>query len=81
MAALPKGKTYADKYFPGFYRDGALKAILDLAANYPCAGTAFIGWFPLHGVFQRAGEGTKCMTQLWAYLKQSGFLRDRFFGA
>lgn len=58
--------------------DGALKAILDLAANYPCAGTAFVGWFLLHGAFQRAGEGTKCMMQLWAYLKQSGFCVSDF---
>lgn len=80
-AALPKGKTYADEYFPGFYRDGALKAILDLVANYPCAGTAFIGWFDVARGVSARGRGCKMHDAAVGIFETAEFLRVRFFGA
>ena len=37
LAALPKGKTYQDKYYVGFWEDNTLVAVLDLILKYPDA--------------------------------------------
>ena len=44
MTALPPGKSFGDKYYIGFFKDTRLAAVMDLIADYPSKGTAFIGF-------------------------------------
>ena len=48
-----------DKYYLGFWRDGALAAVLDLILRYPNEHTAFIGFFMLDAALQGRGEGSR----------------------
>ena len=59
MTALPSRKTMEDKYYLGFWRDGALAAVLDLILRYPNEHTAFIGFFMLDAALQGRGEGSR----------------------
>ena len=77
MAALPEGKTLADKYYLGYYSDGLLIAVMDLIAGYPHAETAFIGFFMMNQHWQGKNIGTDIITQACRYLKRVGFSEVR----
>lgn len=72
MHALPEGKTEKDKYFVGYYDQDELIAVMDLIADYPTAGIAFIGFFMLAEDRQGKGTGSALVNELCTYLKKSG---------
>jgi len=73
MQALPPGKTYADKYYIGFFREDRLVAVMDLILDYPKAGIAFIGFFMMNMDFQGRGIGTLIIHQSLARLATLGY--------
>ena len=77
MAALPPGKTMADKYFMGFWKEGVLVAILDLIVNYPRDRMAYIGLFMTDAVCQNRGVGSEIIQELASALTVSGFDKIR----
>lgn len=77
MAALPPGKDYNDKFFIGFFENETLVAIMDLIADYPAKGIAFIGLFMVNLDYQNKGVGTKIIMECIKYLQTSGFYKIR----
>lgn len=77
LVALPPGKEMADKYFVGFFRDGALAAVLDLVLDYPKKGTAFLGFFMTDRKTQGKGVGSRLLREIEACLTGAGFTRLR----
>lgn len=77
MAALPPGKTMADKYFAGYFDGEALIVLLDLIADYPQPGTAHIGFFMLAAGRQGSGLGSEIVQELLCALRDAGFSRVR----
>ena len=77
MQALPPKKDISDKYFLGYFRDGALIAVLDLIAAYPDEKTAFIGFFMTDTSVQNKGTGSGMIGELCAFLRRNGFSRVR----
>lgn len=77
MAALPPGKTMADKYFMGFWEEGELIAILDLVINYPQDKVAYIGLFMTDAVCQNRGIGSGIIQELVLALVKAGFKKIR----
>jgi len=72
ITALPPGKTSADKYFAGFYREEKLCAVLDLIYDYPEKGVAWIGFFMLETSLQGKGEGSRIVEALCDRLRADG---------
>lgn len=72
LAALPPGKTMEDKYFLGFFREGALAALLELVTGYPDEGTGYIGLFMVDARHQGQGEGSRLIGEILAHLKDAG---------
>ena len=70
MHVLPEGKTLADKYYLGFWKDARLIAVLDLIWEYPDKETAFIGFFMMNMDVQGNGIGTKIIKEACSYLKE-----------
>ena len=77
MAALPPGKKREDKYFVGYYDGGELIALLDLIADYPEEGTAYIGFFMLAAERQGHGLGSRMVRELLDALRGAGFRKVR----
>lgn len=77
MKALPPGKTMADKYFMGFWKDGVLTAILDLIINYPQDKVAFIGLFMTDAACQNQGVGSGIIQELISAMAAGGFEKIR----
>ena len=75
MAALPDGKTAADKYYLGYFERQYLVAVLDLIDGWPDADTAYIGFFMVDGCMQGEGLGTALMEQLCLYCGELGYRR------
>ena len=73
MNALPPNKTFADKYFVGFWNGEALIAVLDLIDGYPRADIAYIGFFMTDVSAQGKGVGSAMISECAAYLKSRGF--------
>ena len=73
LAALPPGKTPADKYFVGYFDGETLIALLDLIADYPSPGTAHIGFFMLRAAEQGKGLGSALVQELLRALSLAGF--------
>ena len=73
MKALPPGKTYADKYYIGFFQKDRLVAVMDLILDYPRAGIAFIGFFMMNMDFQGRGIGALIIRQSLACLTAMGY--------
>ncbi len=73
MAALPPGKHIEDKYFLGFFDEGALVAVLDLVLQYPDVKTAYIGFFMMKNSLQGRGNGSAIIAQCMNVLEQQGF--------
>lgn len=59
LEALPSGKSYADKYYLGFYKNNNLLAIMDLIEKYPDFETVFIGFFMVNKKYQGKKIGRK----------------------
>ncbi len=77
MQALPPQKTYADKFYIGFFQGDTLAAVMDLILRYPNAHTAFIGFFMMKKDRQGKGEGSALVNRAFAYLKTQGFSHVR----
>ncbi len=75
--ALPPGKTYADKYYIGFFRQDALVAVMDLILAYPNAETAFVGFFMMKKGDQGKGTGSAITAECFDRLHQLGFRHIR----
>lgn len=75
MKALPPGKTYADKYYVGFYDGSSLIAVMDLIYEYPDSDTAFIGFFMTEQTLQGAGLGSAIISDCCDFLRALGFLQ------
>ncbi len=73
LAALPPCKTLADKFYVGFYEDGALAAVLDLIPGFPKPEIAFWGFFMVDAARQGSGVGTALVSELCAALGRFGF--------
>ena len=74
MAALPPRKTPEDKFYLGFYEGDRLIAVMDLILGFPKEETAFVGFFMVNKEYQGKGIGTTLMQEVYAYLKQCGFI-------
>lgn len=74
LRALPPGKTYDDKYYVGFYKEGQLCAVMDLIAGYPDDKTAFIGFFMVDKKQQGTGIGSKIIKDSICYIKTLGYI-------
>ena len=78
MEALPPNKGYEDKHYIGFFQENNdLIAVMDLIENYPCMGTALIGFFALNNKLQGNGIGTAIISESVAYLAQLGYEKVR----
>lgn len=73
MKALPPRTTYEDKYYIGYYKDGALMAVMDLILHFPNPETAFIGFFMMNRDFQGKGIGTDIIGECCTGLKKAGY--------
>lgn len=77
LTALPSGKSIEDKCFVGFYQESQMIAFIDLIADYPCAGTVFIGWFMVRKSEQGRGVGSEIVSAVLAAFKKAGFASAR----
>ena len=77
MEVRPPHTQAEDKYYLGFFQGQKLLAILDLIANYPQPGAAFVGFFALASSMHGQGLGTELVQELFEKLKQNGFTRIR----
>lgn len=69
MRALPQGKTYADKYYLGYYDESErLVAVMDFINGYPDPSTAFLGFFMVAKELQGNGTGSAVISELQKYL-------------
>lgn len=75
MAALPPGKTPADKHYVGFRCSGRLVAVLDLLLGYPDDCTAWIGFLMTDAAVQRRGVGSALVRDIMNALRAAGFTR------
>ena len=73
MHALPDGKAYDDKYYIGFFRSGRLVAVMDLIADFPSKGVAFIGLFMMDKAYQGGGLGSGIIQDCIRCLRDCGF--------
>ena len=74
MYALPKNKTFEDKFYVGIYDSDNLIGVLDLILDYPNVDSAFIGFFMIGKEYQGNGIGTNIVTDLVEYLKNIGYI-------
>ena len=73
LEALPPGKQSSDKHYLGYFKDGALIAVLDLITAYPDEKTALIGFFMTDTAVQNKGIGSSIVEELCAALRGAGF--------
>ena len=77
MQALPPGREKKDKYYVGYYEQGKLNDVMDFINGFPDSRTAFIGFFMTAKERQNRNLGTKIISDLCAYLKESCFQEVR----
>ncbi|MDO5088175.1 MAG: GNAT family N-acetyltransferase [Leptotrichiaceae bacterium] len=77
LTNLPLDKEIKDKYVIGFYKEGKLKALLDLIVEYPDKDTFFIGLLIISRKCQRKGVGTEIVNEISEFLKRKkyGYIR------
>lgn len=75
LVAVPPGKSVVDKCFLGFWSGETLVAVLELLADYPTEDTIYVGLFMMAAERQGAGEGTRIMEEVFAWLKSDGYTR------
>lgn len=73
MLAIPPGISMDDKFYLGYYADGAFIAVMDLICGYPEPKTAYVGFFMTDAAVQKRGIGSEIISELCACLKQEGF--------
>lgn len=73
MRALPPNKTFADKFYVGFFDGDKLVAVCDLILRYPNDKTAFIGFFMTEKSVQNHGIGSRIIAEICSALKNNGF--------
>lgn len=73
MAALPPGKTMADKYYVGYFEGDTLVAVMDFIHDSPKPGIAFIGFFMTDASTQGHGLGTAIIEELTVRLTGMGY--------
>lgn len=73
MRALPPGKSYADKYYIGFFDGSQLIAVMDLILDYHEPGIAFIGFFMTDVSCQGKGVGSGIISSTAEHLKSAGY--------
>ena len=72
LTLLPPGCVPAQKHFLGYWDEAGLAAILDLVADFPVPGTAYIGLFMVDARRAGRGLGTALIGELRAALQGSG---------
>lgn len=83
LAALPPGKSPADKFYLGFFAPEGpegpktLAAVLDLILGWPRPDTAYLGLFMVAGPLQGRGAGSEILTGCLARLTALGFAAVR----
>ncbi len=77
MKALPPNKSYADKYYVGFFEGDSLVANMDLILGYPTDEIAFIGLFMTNIRYQNKGVGSNIIGDVCNCLKQFGYKKVR----
>lgn len=70
---MPKGKSFDDKYYIGFYQKGKLVAVMDFITEYPNKETVYIGFFMMNKKMQGKGIGTDIIAEVCSCLKENGF--------
>lgn len=73
LRALPKGKSFDDKYYIGFYQKEKLVAVMDFITEYPNKETVYIGFFMMNKKMQGKGIGTDIIAEVCSCLKENGF--------
>lgn len=73
MTALPPNKTYDDKYYIGFFKEGELVCVMDLIDKYPANKSAFIGFFMIKKEFQKNNVGTNIIKELLEYFQKEQY--------
>ena len=61
------------KYYIGFFKDNILTAIIDLVVGYPDDFCAYVGFFMMNFELQGCGEGSRIVSEVFAYLQNCGF--------
>lgn len=77
MAALPPGKTMADKFYIGFFDGETLIAVLDLILAYPDKHTAYIGFFMVDKSHQKQGTGSRLVADIEVAVRKEGMRHIR----
>lgn len=77
MNALPPGKTKADKYYLGYFKEDQLIAVMDLIMSFPGKTTAFIGFFMTDVAMQGKGLGSTIVTELCNAMSRIGMKEIR----
>ena len=72
LRSAPPGVGPEDKYYVGFFKEGTLTALLDLADGYPQPDRAFIGFFMMNADLQGQQIGTGIISDVCAHLKETG---------
>ena len=72
MRALPPKKTYADKFYLGYFDGDRLIAVMDYIRAFPNEQTTFLGFFMVERSVQGQGIGSGIISDLCDYLMKSG---------
>lgn len=73
LRALPKGKSYDDKHYIGFFKGESLVAVMDLIEGYPGDDICFIGFFMMDRKYQGRGIGSKIVDDVCTSIKDEGY--------
>lgn len=73
MRITPPGIPPEQKYYIGFFNEGALVAIVDLIDGYPNGSSAFIGFFMMNKELQGTGTGSRIISEVLSCLKNQGY--------
>lgn len=72
MRALPPKKTYADKFYLGYFDGDRLIAVMDYIRAFPNEQTTFLGFFMVERSVQGQGIGSGIISDLCDCLMKSG---------
>ena len=70
----PPGISPDKKHYIGFYNGEILAAVMDLIEGYPDESNCYIGFFMMNKGLQGRGTGSKIISEVCDYLKESGFI-------
>lgn len=72
MLALPPKKTYADKFYLGYFDNDRLIAVMDYIRAFPNEKTTFLGFFMVERSMQGQGVGSRIIDDLCNCLSKLG---------